>query len=641
MARGGFVGKKVMSLAGTVPNSAEYGADDQYRERSFVFGRALLGMGEATQRSHSGTRYHYALNCWFSGGKRGKGPKWNNLAPASTGSIQDFYEALHGGVLTQFIAAGRYMLRRAGDTSGDQVVSKDFGVGRTITSAARFKAPSGTDSLYVTLDNGDLWLYNGAAWVGPAASGGTWNGDALLCCVVGDEFYIKDTANTVRKATADPMTAGNYSGQFTAGDGSRSINGLLSHNNALVAFMDDGTLAAFNTDGSGNELLAGLTTTRNATNGAKPVGDPLGRFYFRNGSSWLRGDGMDGFSAEPIGPERWMGNTSEVTGVAHCFAWYGTYYGFWGQYNSSNGASYLLQFGDWLPADDADGYQFAETLNGALVKWAGRQISAMRVQFIGGIPRLYCGFTDGTCGWIRLPSNSPNPFSAQSGCEFADGGTGASECYWPRHTMMKEADNKAFLHFQAQGELSSANTSTVSYRTSDGAAWAPLDVPFTQSGQREEIDGNAVGQFIDVKETFVSASSAATPVMESLVLREQLRPGLRIEWAFRVIARHRVALRNGATDRKTPEQIYDLCRRAADTPGSITLTTPDEVASSFHAVNFAFAIPPENERYGLARDIDMSFVSYRTLETYGIYSRFGSLTFDELGSMTFQESGIY
>lgn len=636
-----MVGRKIQSLAGTVPNTAEYGNDDVYRERSFVFGRATLGMGESVQRTHAGHRYRYAKNCWFAGHKRGKGPKWNNLAPASTGSITDFVEALHGGVLTQFILAGQYVLRRTNDTSATQVVSRDFGAGRTVTSAVRFKPAGGTDSLFVTLDNGDLWRYDGAAWSGPAAAAGTWTGDAFLCCVVADDFYIKDTANTVRRVTADPMVGTNYSGQLTAGDGSKSINGLLGHNNTLFAFLDDGTLATFNTDGTGNDLAPGLATTRLATNGAKPVSDTLGRFYFRNGSSWFRGEGMDGLSLEPIGPERLMDNDSEVSGVAQVFAWYGAYYGYFGVYNANTGASHLVQFGDWVPREDEDGTTFVETFNGSLVTWAGRQISAMRIQFIAGVPRLYCGFTDGTFGWIRLPSNTPNPFSPQSGCEFADGSTGASECVWPRHTMLKEADNKAFLHFQAFGDLDADNRVQVAYRLGDGATYVSLDRAFRQNGQREEFEGDVVGTAIDVRETFVSPSSASTPVMEALILREQLRPSTRLEWFFTVKAHHRVALRNGATDPRTPDQIYARCKRAADNPLSETLTLPDEQAARFHSVNFEVRIPPDTrgQRYGLARDIAMSFVQYRTVETYGIYARLGEMTYGDLGSMTFADAG--
>lgn len=638
--RGDIIGRKVQALGSAQPTSQEYGQDDVYRERSYAF-RSFLGLGEPVQRGPASRRYRYGLNMWFAGRQRGKGPKWNVLVPPTTGAISDTIEALHGGVLTQFLLAGRYILRRTDDTSAGQVVSRDFGGGRTITSAARFKAPAGTDALYATLDNGDLWEYDGAVWAGPAAAGGTWTGDALLCAVVDNDFWIKDTANSVRRATATPMTAANYSGQFTAGDGSQTITGLAGLNNALFAFTENGKVFTFNSDGSSNDLAPGLATTPTATNGSKLALDTRGFLYFRNGGSWHRLTGLDGGTVEPIGPERLLDNDTEVTGVAQCFAWYGAYYGFFGVYNSSNGASYLVQFGDWLPAEDADGTQFVETFNGALVKWAGKQISSLRVHTIAGAARLYCGFTDGSLGWVRLPQNTPNPFSPSSGCEFADGTTGASECYWPRHTMLADADTKAYLDFSAFGTvLSSTNSLQVSYRTDFAASYTALGTSLTQNGQQQPFPENTVGNALDVKETFISPSSASTPVIESLVLREQLRPALRLEYLFNVIARHRSSLRDGSTDRKTPEQTKALVKSASETPASVQIVMPDETNQHFHSITYQETIPPDTQRYGMAWDLAVSFVQYRTNEVYGTVDRLGPLTVNDLGTMTVNDLGV-
>lgn len=637
--RGDIVGKKVEPLGNAVPTSQEYGDDDLYRERSFAF-RAPLGYGESVQRSHLSRRCRYGLNVWFAGNQRGKGPKWNNIAPASTGSVRDFVEALHGGVVTQFILAGRYILRRTSDLAAGQTVSKDFGAGRTITSAARFKPTGGTDSLHVTLDNGDLYSYDGANWsASPAAAAGAWNGDALLCVVVGDQFFIQDTANTTRLATADPMVGTNYSGQHIYGDGSLTINGLTSVGGQLVALMDSGEAFGLNEAGGTEPLTTGLATTPATTNGSRPAADARGFLYWRVGGSWFRM--AAGGNPEPIGPERLIDNDTEVSGVAQAFAWYGAYYGFFGLYNDSNGASYLTQFGDWLPNDDEDGYVFVETFNGALVKWAGRQLSAMRVQAIGGVPRLYVGFTNGTYGFVKLPQNTPNPFAPMSGCEFADGSTGASECFWPRHTMMKPREKKANLDVAEFGTVLDAdNYVTVAARTDFSGAYTTVGT-LIEPGQLQEFPDNTIGVAIDLKETFISPSSASTPVVEALVLKEQLRPALRLEYTLPISARHRVGLMNGATDRKTPDQIKAHIKSCVDSPSSVQIVLPDEVNQNFNSITYQEVIPHESRRHGLEYELLTSFVQYRTNEIYGIYARFRALTFGDLGTMTFAEAGVY
>jgi hypothetical protein len=342
-----------------------------------------------------------------------------------------------------------------------------------------------------------------------------------------------------------------------------------------------------------------------------------------------------------VGPERLIDNDSELAGVAQAFVWFGSVCGYFGIYNTVTGASHLLQLGDWIPNDDEDGAAFIETLNGSLVTWEGRQLSALRVHTIAGVPRLYVGFTDGGFGYIRLPSNTPNPFSPTSGCEFADGSTGASEVYWPRHTMGKEADVKAFLHLQAFGDLDADRRVLVAYRTSPALAWTSMDQPFRGNGQREEFPQDVAAISLDLRETFISPGFASTPVLESLVLREQLRPATRLEWEFTVKAHHRVALRNGATDPRTPDEIYARLKRAADDPLSETLTLPDETVGKFHAVSFQVRIPPDTrgQRYGTARDIATSFVQYRTVETYGTVDRLGELSVDELGALLINDLG--
>ena len=105
---------------GTFPEAQEYATSDVYKERSFVFRRTYLGLGERTQNGATTPRYYYAWSAQTFGTMRGKGPAWH---PVDTGSptegpVLGFAEGMHAGVLTLFILAGRYVRRHAGDLPG-------------------------------------------------------------------------------------------------------------------------------------------------------------------------------------------------------------------------------------------------------------------------------------------------------------------------------------------------------------------------------------------------------------------------------------------------------------------------------------------------------------------------------------------
>src|SRR5580765_3949517 len=145
-----LVGKKQTPLNPSFPPTQDYDSAPIYRERTFMF-RPTGGAGESIQSSAADHRYHYAIDCWVSGGLFGKGPLVHQISPPSTGSIRCFVEALGpGSVLALYILAGQYLLRRTDDTNAGQTVG-DNRAGTTATDAQRFKgAYSGAvDALYV------------------------------------------------------------------------------------------------------------------------------------------------------------------------------------------------------------------------------------------------------------------------------------------------------------------------------------------------------------------------------------------------------------------------------------------------------------------------------------------------------------
>src|SRR5215471_16856082 len=106
-----LVGKKQHNLGENLPPQAAYDSAPIYREHTFEF-RPTGGFGESVQSSRTDHRYHFAINCWVTGGLFGPGPASHKISPTTTGSIRMFAEALHGSVLTLFVLAGANVLRR-------------------------------------------------------------------------------------------------------------------------------------------------------------------------------------------------------------------------------------------------------------------------------------------------------------------------------------------------------------------------------------------------------------------------------------------------------------------------------------------------------------------------------------------------
>ena len=134
-----------------------------------------------------------------------------------------------------------------------------------------------------------------------------------------------------------------------------------------------------------------------------------------------------------------------------------------------------------------------------------------------------------------------------------------------------------------------------------------------------------------------------TPVVATLTLREQLRPAFRFEYA--VGGRWPTtgwARRDGASDRKTAAQIRNLLVAAAQDPGHVTLTLPDETASRFALIEFQETVPPEGRfrRRGVAWDLALSRggLPHRS-SVYGIFDRLERLTFGDLDTLHLRRPG--
>lgn len=636
-----LVSRKMTTLDESSPVPASYATQPVYKERALPF-RPLLGMGQSVQTGPALHRYHYGLNVWRVGNVFGKGPKFTTLAPTDAGEVRDFPEALHGGALTQFILAGRYVKRRDGDTVGAQTTSKDLGVGLQANSAVRFQGAyaSPVDGLYVSVNDGALWEYDGASWNSCALPAGFL---AEYLERVGTELWAGG-GNEVRKCDGDPKLAASWSAAILVGDTSTRITALRQTANTLFIFKSDGSIYTLNgvddpATGTSNDLFPGLRVTPDLTNGRNAAA--WDRFvWFRKGGSFYRLDVEDRAQIASVGPERLLDLRGPVRGHGVVFAGHDAWAGYLGVYNATGADSYLYQLGQWLPPSEGDEgrYDFADLLDGALIVWEGKQITALKVStLVAGNPRLYAGFSDGTYGWCLLPTNGPNPFAADSGCTFT---AATSELYLPVLHGMTPADFKAWRGVSVFGPtLSATNRATVSMRIAESASFATLAANHTASGQRVDSADNTASKQLEAKIALTNASETETPVLEGLDLAYSVRPALQWERRMTALARNHVARRDGGTSRRSAEQIRALIHAAAGAPGSVTLVLPDEESRSASVLDIAEALRPDRARYGQEWDITFSVVDFRTNETYGTVGRLRPYLIADLAGYSVEELG--
>lgn len=679
-----LVAKQVQSMGNAVPNSQEYGNEDLYLERSAAFRGPLLGMGEAHQRTQQLNRCFYGVNAWTSGMWRGKGPRWNPqtvpVTGAGVGPVLGLAAGRHGAApgTAGFALCGRYVLRRVDDSTGGLVVSRDAGSDTFVhESIERFwhAGAGGSDNLYVagrtgpTDALGELWQYDG----------GTWNKapvPARFLIRIGDRL-TRAWGNQISQCSADPMVGASWTGGVAVGDGSDVISGLAAANGILVVFTRTGRVFTLNADASWNDVFPGLRVTPPADPLDAPGGQAaswLNAIWFRNGDAFYRLDVGQGMQLQDVGPGRLVDNASFVRGPVQCFAGHQNWYAFEGVYNPATGDSYLLQYGDWVPQDGTAevAYTFFDSLQGAVVVWPGKRVTAMQTSAIfGGNPRLYVGFADGSLGWIDLPRSGPNPFAADSGCTFT---TQESYLVWPLHTMLASADTKEYLSAAAFGpRLTTGDYLRVSYwldptilpQTASplGGPPAPrlqgpgdlsqraisgqqltLPTDLTRPGQQVEFPANSFATGILLREDYLTDPSGAvdavgTPVVAALVLRERLHPRLRLQFDFTVLGGNRIARRDGVREPLTADQLRAHVFQAAADPKTITLELPDETTQGFSRLAYGETLADDWKRYGAEFALPLSLLQFRTETTYGQIDRLLDLSIDGLASRSIDDLG--
>jgi hypothetical protein len=545
----------------------------------------------------------------------------------------------------------------------------DLGAGNYARSAARWRTrgPAPVEYLYVTDNLSRIWRYDGAVWAQV-----TTIGTRSLLWSTREELWGAD-GHFVTKCEGDPAAPGDWTLPVPCGDGIAPISGLADIASRMYFFADDGGVWALQADTTAVPLFRGLESTRDPRNGRNAT-PWLNQLYFRSGTSFYRITGTATAQFDPIGPERVQTNTSPVRGPVGAFAGVLGHYAFAGQYNPACSApdgfegpcSFLLRYGNWAPSEgDEEGVaQFVDAYDGAQVVWEGREITALRyvnTPSVAGadpataVPRLYAGFADGGYGWVTQPRSGPNPFDPNSGYEYTES---LSFLRWPRHSMDAPGDLKGFLSADVTGPyLDPYRFVDVQYRIDpDGelAPWNQLARPLWQTAERVMFPAPTLGKIIEVREVYGAQAPPASPgpapspyppgptlaewtqlqspVVASLILREQLRPAFRAEYALTLRATDWAPRRDGATSRLTATQLRELLVQAADAPSTVRLVLPDEQAGDFTLVTYQDRMPQSGKgrRYGQSGLIDVTLVAYRTQTTTGIFARYFDRLYSDL-----------
>lgn len=621
---GEMVGRKATRLDAVTPITYDISNLKPYVERPYALGPLVGGMGEVRQADGPPTRYRHAIDADLSiGGVRRNGPILTQatLPATSIGEVRGFVAGQHAGLLEVFAYGyGGVLKRTTGTETWTLSDNRTGGIAPTAQQAVRFRPQdaSAPDSVIVAWSDNLLRYYDGAVWA-----------TATISFSIGGNFVERNNEELwiwglagnpgLSKCTSDFRVDGNWASPFWVGDRAYDVTYLRSIADQLFIFKQDGVYSVL-VQALGirtPELfpeLRGLAGTqhfntpalRNNGRNAHPWNGYL--WFPFLGQSYRMSPGEEA-ELEPTGLARLIENDSEVRGEQTAFADDG-HFGWYAYYNAALNASYLCKHGTWLnpDTDNTAEYAFADVVNGAVRKLPGKKITALEhIPDETGQPRLWVGCSDGSIYHAVLPKNGPDP-AQDPLCRFVTMG----KVYWPDHDARDPANLKHWRGFSVAGpRLDASNYVQIGFRATDQVDFNAVGVNFTVTGQRAVTPGSQVYGMIQVEETLVGTSTT-TPEVSEVVIHEQTRPALQLEYDVVVIAADNVALLNGAFDRRTGEQIRAALKLTAG-PGPTEVYLPDGTRMEVDFVDYSEALAPIGRRNGLAWDVGLKLVEFRTL----------------------------
>jgi hypothetical protein len=624
--QGLLVGRKQQMLDAVVPSVQEYGSAPVYRERTFPL-HPVGGYGERVQSGYGDKRYYWGQDIQLDGGLFGKGPLTHQIVPTSTagGGVAKLLDVpIDAFTRTQLILAGTKVYRRTDDSNLGQVVLKDFTPNAAYDAVVFQGGFSGAaQSTYVTTNGGALWERTpGNVWTVCLLPAGF---AAYRLEVVGGELWAADVVNSiVRKVTSDPKVAANWSGPFFIGNPSSRISALRQTNNQLTIFKEDGGVFTLNSDGSANDLFAGLRGPIDANNGANAAAW-LGALWFRSGPSFYRLD-VPSNQLTPTGPGKLLDNASPVRGDVRTFCGWGGYRAYLTLYNPTTATSYLMTYGNWEPhlSEEGTSFTFDDQFDGSLAHWPNRTATAMAISSVTGQDRLYVGFSDGGWDWIKLVRS---PLAADSGAEFV---TGPSEITFPLHHAMFEADLKHWLGFSCFGPVMRPGDEVALYYRIMASAGSPPTDPtgdwlylgeFVKNGQRIDAPPNLVGNALSLKASLSNTNQTDTPVIEIIAYHERVVPAFKRDVSMTIDGRAFQTRLDGAAVRYNADDVHKAMMNFAAAPGSIAIELPDETVNEVAIFGYGERMAPMAAGGGRSWAMDIQATQFRILTLYGIIRR--------------------
>ncbi len=360
------------------------------------WGDLSLGFGLSVDTPEMDShKYSHTIGADASlGGFIMKGPLITTCTPATrdtTNGITEFIEFPNGSLLAM---NGRYVHRRVSDNTvtgfGASPV-KDFGAGVNCINAAIHQSDGGTPAnptVYAAMNGANVAQYCSDS------TGVTWTAFSTHVSIaywtVGRELWRASDVNQASKCdqASDPTVEASWANaaSFRIGDKQYPINRVRVSSVGFPLFMKQDGLYTLDTVGQDSRLYPWFQFGASSEDGlfSWDFGNDTHVTY---GNQHVRLTPTEGFSFPrvslvPTGPERSLGNTSEVHGRLTAGVGDGSMFAYVGLYNPDTNTSYLLKFSGWIGAEIMPGKfeeaQRIDAWHGSISQpFVGKKITAM------------------------------------------------------------------------------------------------------------------------------------------------------------------------------------------------------------------------------------------------------------------------
>jgi hypothetical protein len=575
-----LVSSKVQDISNITPQDYSYSGFSPLTERDGVYESLVFGLGESMQQNNNVNLDRRYLN---AGGVDASvwpwccGPELVQVTPSpadATVGVTKWFELL-GKV---YACNGRYIKRRDSDANWIQVA--DFGAGVAVLDAVAFQSNfDGIMRVFIALSSGQVrWTTDGTTYTAMATF------TAVALARVGKEFWMADDLNRLRKCDtdADPTNEANYTASiFRAGDKSSAITALMvTAAGTLLVAKTDG-LYTFDATGKSIPLFPFLQFADDANNG-KYWGQFENSIYTSYGFSLGRID--NDLSWTDVGLEKLTGNRGPVKGRVTAFCGVGSMFAYAAVTDPDTQTGFLCKFGAWAPPNSTQSFNVdvepihIDAWHGSVIfPLANRAIQSMFVSSFGAPTnhtRTYVGFSDGSVGWMVNPCVPYPPNCSQYRFSVGD-----HSLVLPIFHGGFHASIKSFRNIAVTGQLLNA-TNYVQVDLKDDpqdASWTQVNGNFDSATyELQPIVPMASGVLAQLRVHLVNTVNTASPLVSAVALGHALRPQRLMQVEVDVLVADGLVRRDGVPMRVGRRKLQQCIEHALDSPGSMTVTLPDE-----------------------------------------------------------------